>query len=42
MEYRWGGQFRCPFSSVEAKKLTGNNAAMISIRLKIHLKYNSI
>lgn len=42
MEYRSGGNFRCSFSSVEAKKLTANDAAMISTMLKIHLKHNSI
>lgn len=42
MKYRWGGNFRCFSSSVESEKVTDNNAAMISIMLKIHLKHNSI
>lgn len=42
MEYKWGGNFRRPLSSVEVEKLTDNNAATISIMLKIHLKHNSI
>lgn len=42
MGYRWVGNFRCSFSSVEAKKLTDYNAAIIGIMLEIHLKPNSI
>lgn len=42
MEYKWGGNFRRLLSSVEVEKLTDNNAAIISIMLKIHFKHNSI
>lgn len=42
MGYRWVGNFRCLLSSVDTKKLTDYNAAIIGIMLEIHLKPNSI
>lgn len=42
MGYMWVGNFRCPLSSVDAKKLTDYNAAIIGIMLEIHLKPTSI
>lgn len=42
MGYMWVGNFRGPLSSVDAKKLTDYNAAIIGIMLEIHLNPNSI